>query len=94
MVATATLVRLHGGPASTPRASLAYAGLLTLQAAPFMLVLYLLFPRVAGPLWGLPQDASNARSGLPDPASACRTVPPTRPVAPITAIIVILLLCG
>ncbi|MBL8449769.1 MAG: DUF3488 domain-containing transglutaminase family protein [Dechloromonas sp.] len=69
VVATATLVRLHGGPASTPRASLAYAGLLSVQAAPFMLVLYLLFPRVAGPLWGLPQDASNARSGLPEQVS-------------------------
>ena len=29
-----------------------------------MLVLYLLFPRVAGPLWGLPQDAHAGRSGL------------------------------
>jgi len=31
-----------------------------------MLVLYLLFPRVAGPLWGLPQDAHSGRSGLSD----------------------------
>ena len=61
---TATLIRLHGGAASTPAATLRYAGLLTLQATPFMLVLYLLFPRVAGPLWGLPQDAHAGRSGL------------------------------
>ena len=63
---TATLIRLHGGPASTVGGTLRYAGLLTLQAIPFMLVLYLLFPRVAGPLWGLPQDAHSGRSGLSD----------------------------
>lgn len=63
---TAALVRLHGGAASTPAATLRYAGLLTLQAVPFMLVLYLLFPRVSGPLWGLPQDAHSGRSGLSD----------------------------
>lgn len=61
---TGALIRLHGGPLSTPMATLRYAGLLTLQAIPFMLVLYLLFPRVAGPLWGLPQDAHGGRSGL------------------------------
>jgi transglutaminase-like putative cysteine protease len=63
---TATLIRLNGGPLSTPGATLRYAGLMTLQAIPFMLVLYLLFPRVAGPLWGLPQDAHSGRSGLSD----------------------------
>ena len=63
---TAALVRLHGGAASTPAATLRYAGLLMLQAVPFMLVLFLLFPRVSGPLWGLPQDAHNGRTGLSD----------------------------
>lgn len=61
---TATLIRLHGGPASRFWPTLRYAGLLTLQSVPFMLVLYLLFPRVNGPLWGLPQDAHSARTGL------------------------------
>lgn len=61
---TATLIRLHGGPLSPPGATLRYASVLTLQALPFMLVLCLLFPRVAGPLWGLPQDAHRGRSGL------------------------------
>ena len=61
---TACLIRLHGGPLSTPGATLRYAGLLTVQALPFMLVLYVLFPRVSGPLWGLPQDAHSGRSGL------------------------------
>lgn len=65
-VVTAALVRVNGGAASTPAATLRYAGLLMLQAVPFMLVLFLLFPRVSGPLWGLPQDAHSGRTGLSD----------------------------
>ena len=68
-IVTATLVRLHGGPASSLRATLRYAGLLSAQAIPFMLVLYLLFPRIAGPLWGLPQDAHSGQTGLSDTMS-------------------------
>ncbi|EXI75633.1 MAG TPA: DUF3488 and transglutaminase-like domain-containing protein [Candidatus Accumulibacter phosphatis] len=60
---TAALIRLHGG--AQPLADIVrQAGLLLLQALPFMLILYLLFPRVSGPLWGLPQDAHAGRSGL------------------------------
>lgn len=68
-IVTAALVRLHGGPASTVRATLQYAALLGAQALPFMLVLYLLFPRVSGPLWGLPQDAHAGKTGLSDTMS-------------------------
>ena len=39
------------------------AGGMTLLGAPIMLVLFLLFPRMA-PLWGLPGDAMTGRSGL------------------------------
>lgn len=63
---TATLIRLHGGPASTSSATLRYAASLCLQAIPFMLVLYLLFPRISGPLWGLPSDAHAGMTGLSD----------------------------
>lgn len=60
---TATLIRLHGG--AQPIAGIArYAGLLLAQALPFMLILYVLFPRISGPLWGLPQDAHSGLSGL------------------------------
>ena len=45
------------------------AGVIILQAFPMMLVLFLLFPRVNGPLWGLPADASAAVSGLSDSMS-------------------------
>lgn len=59
----ATLIRLHGG-AQPPLAILRYAALLLAQAVPFMLIAFLLFPRVAGPLWGLPQDAYSGLTGL------------------------------
>ncbi len=41
------------------------AGILLGQAVPLALILFILFPRVQGPLWGLPQDA-YAQSGLSD----------------------------
>jgi len=37
-----------------------------LQALPMMLVLFVLFPRIPGPLWKLPDDVKNARTGLDD----------------------------
>lgn len=42
------------------------AGQLLLQAVPVMLILFVLFPRIPGPLWGLPQDANSGMSGLGD----------------------------
>jgi protein-glutamine gamma-glutamyltransferase len=38
-------------------------------ALPLMLVLFLLFPRIQGPLWGLPHDANSGRTGLSDSMS-------------------------
>jgi transglutaminase-like putative cysteine protease len=66
---TATLIRLHGGPLSRPRETLRLAGVLCLQAIPFMLVLFVLFPRISGPLWGLPSDAFTGKTGLSDSMS-------------------------
>ncbi|TFW09730.1 DUF3488 domain-containing protein [Oxalobacteraceae bacterium OM1] len=40
--------------------------LIVLLAAPLTLVLFLLFPRIQGPLWGLPSDAHGGRTGLSD----------------------------
>lgn len=45
------------------------AGVLILQGVPLMLVLFLLFPRIQGPLWGMPQDAYAGLSGLSDTMS-------------------------
>jgi transglutaminase-like putative cysteine protease len=44
-------------------------GLLLLQALPFMLLLFMLFPRINGPLWGLPEDRRTALSGLSETMS-------------------------
>ncbi|HWT72045.1 MAG TPA: DUF3488 and transglutaminase-like domain-containing protein [Oxalicibacterium sp.] len=35
-------------------------------AAPLTIVLFVLFPRIQGPLWGLPKDANAGRTGLSD----------------------------
>lgn len=60
----ATWVQLHGGDiALRPRLRIAMT--LLLQAIPLSLVIFVLFPRVQGPLWGMPQDA-YASSGLTD----------------------------
>ena len=60
---------------SQPRAHLPWpvqfklSAKLLLQAVPVMLVLFVLFPRVAGPLWGMPQDAFAGMTGLSDTMS-------------------------
>ncbi len=46
--------------------NLGTAGAMLVQAAPVMLLLFLLFPRVQGPLWGMPQDAFGGTTGLSD----------------------------
>jgi len=62
---TTTLVGLSA--AQRPlRANLRSSVLLLAHAAPAALVLFLLFPRVQGPLWGLPQDAYTGIMGLSD----------------------------
>jgi transglutaminase-like putative cysteine protease len=64
LVIMATWVHMQTGTlAFKPR--LRIAGVLLLQAIPLSLIIFVLFPRVQGPLWGMPQDA-YARSGLSD----------------------------
>lgn len=45
------------------------AARLLLQALPIMILLFLLFPRLPGPLWGIPGTNTSARSGLSDTMS-------------------------
>jgi transglutaminase-like putative cysteine protease len=56
-------------PNRRPRANMRTAALLLGHAAPAALVLFLLFPRVQTPLWGLPQDAYAGLTGLSDTMS-------------------------
>jgi transglutaminase-like putative cysteine protease len=64
---TTTMLGLNYAQAEPPfRAQLRTAGMLLAQSVPLMLILFLLFPRVQGPLWGLPRDAFAGVSGLSD----------------------------
>ncbi len=65
LLCTATLVRL-AQPGAETRYALRLAGRLLLQALPLMLLMYLLFPRIQGSLWGLPQDAHGGITGMSD----------------------------
>jgi len=66
---TATLVGFSA-PQRPVRANVRTSALLLAHAAPAALALFLLFPRVQGPLWGLPQDAYSAMTGLSDTMTA------------------------
>ncbi|MDX1654990.1 MAG: DUF3488 and transglutaminase-like domain-containing protein, partial [Candidatus Competibacteraceae bacterium] len=48
------------------RQALGLAGWTLLRALPFMVLLFVLFPRIPGPLWKLPNDMTTARTGLSD----------------------------
>jgi transglutaminase-like putative cysteine protease len=63
LVATAALASLTDCRRPWPL-QLKSAGTMLVQATPFMLLLFLLFPRIQGPLWGLPKDAHSALTGL------------------------------
>jgi len=65
---TATLVGF-AAPQRPARANLRTGAVLLAHAAPAALALFLLFPRVQGPLWGLPQDAYAGMTGLSDTMS-------------------------
>jgi transglutaminase-like putative cysteine protease len=65
VVTTAALASLSDAQAR-PAALLRLAGTMLAQALPFMLALFVLFPRVSGPLWGLPRDAYSSLTGLSD----------------------------
>jgi len=65
---TATLIGFSA-PQRAPRANVRTAGVLLAQAVPAALALFLLFPRVQGPLWGLPQDAYAGITGLSETMS-------------------------
>ncbi len=65
LVITATLVGLyHISERQKTIVQLRLASVLLVQSIPLMLILFVFFPRVQGPLWGLPQDAYSGTSGL------------------------------
>jgi len=67
LVIIATWVQMNTGTlALKPRIHIAAS--LLLQAIPLTLLLFILFPRIQGPLWGMPQS-NYSRSGLSDSMS-------------------------
>lgn len=53
----------------SPRQLLRNTAWMLLQTLPIVLILFVLFPRASGPLWGLPRDAHSALTGLSDSMS-------------------------
>ena len=67
---TTALVRVSFGTSDPPmRVKLRLAATINAFALPLMVVLFVLFPRVTGPLWGLPSDAFTGLTGLSDSMS-------------------------
>ncbi len=69
VVVITTALAMLNHPRQEPRQALRLAGVLLAQSIPFMLLLFLLFPRIQGPLWGLPADAFAGTTGLGDTMS-------------------------
>ncbi|MGE0370268.1 MAG: DUF3488 and DUF4129 domain-containing transglutaminase family protein [Gammaproteobacteria bacterium] len=66
---TAAMIELNQPARGAPlRSLLRRSGALLLQAIPLTLLLFVLFPRIPGPLWGLPQDGGGT-AGLDDSMS-------------------------
>lgn len=69
-LSTATLLRLTAtAPLPDWRRCLRYAGRIMSQALPLALVFWVFFPRLAAPMWHLPEDPHRAGSGLSDTMS-------------------------
>lgn len=78
----ATLVQIQQPTGLTVKKQLFVSGKLILAALPFMLIMYFLFPRISGGLWGL-TNQNTATSGFSEelrPGSFSRLVESTEPV--------------
>ena len=60
----ALLQAARSGRVITPSTALLLTARLLMHAVPLALALFLLFPRLPGPMWALPSDAHNGRTGL------------------------------
>ena len=75
LLLTTTLISINHRPAKYLSRQILYmsyirlAGRMLLPALPLTLVLFVLFPRVPGPLWGIPEDVAGATTGLSEQMS-------------------------
>ncbi len=66
----ATLLTMQFGQREVSlRRRLTTVGVILLQALPLAAALFVLFPRINGPLWGLPSDAHSGSTGMSDTMS-------------------------
>jgi len=69
-LATIALLQLgRRGPLLAHATTAGLSGRLLIHALPLMVVLFVLFPRLPGPLWGIPGSTSSGASGLSDTMS-------------------------
>jgi transglutaminase-like putative cysteine protease len=66
IVCTAGLIQLVQPAGMGAIQRLRLSGAMLAKALPLMLIVYLLFPRISGTLWGLPADAYSGLTGMPD----------------------------
>lgn len=65
-VCTTALVHLAQPTSLNVTQRLRLSGVMLAKAVPLMIIVYLLFPRISGTLWGLPADAHGGLTGMPD----------------------------
>jgi transglutaminase-like putative cysteine protease len=68
VMVTATMIGFHQRQPAL-RQTTALAAQLLAQSIPLMVVLFVFFPRLPGPLWGLPRDSGQSVTGLSDSMS-------------------------
>ena len=67
LLLTSTLVMLNRHDAQLNlKQNLKLAATLLMQSVPIMLVLFVLFPRLPGPVWSMPSDKTQSRTGISD----------------------------
>lgn len=67
IVVTAGLIFYNGERGGLKlKESFKLSTLYCLQAVPIMVIAFILFPRIPGPLWGVPQNAADGVTGLSD----------------------------
>ncbi|MGA9032987.1 MAG: DUF3488 and transglutaminase-like domain-containing protein [Sulfuricaulis sp.] len=63
---TAALMHLMQPAGMNMSRRLRLSGVMLAKALPLMVIVYLLFPRISGTLWGMPADAYSGLTGMPD----------------------------
>jgi transglutaminase-like putative cysteine protease len=63
---TAALMHLMQPAGMNMSRRLRLSGVMLAKALPLMVIVYMLFPRISGTLWGLPENAHGGLTGMPD----------------------------